>query len=434
MKYLYILLFVLPLIGFGQGWEQTFGGIESDIGYSVQQTLDGGYVITGNTGSFGNGNSDVYLIKTDENGEEEWSQTLGGTGDDSSQSVQQTLDGGYIITGNTNSFGNGNSDVYLIKTDGEGNEQWSQTFGGTFNDYGKSVQQTLDGGYIITGFTNSFGNGSWDVYLIKIDENGDEQWYQTFGGIGVDEGFSVQQNSDGGYIITGRTGGSFGNNNYDVYQIKTDENGDEQWYQTFGGTGNDWGRSVQQTEDGGYITTGYTESFGNGSYDVYLIKTDENGDEQWYQTFGGTGNDRGWSVQQNSDGGYIITGQTDSFGNYVDVYLIKTDENGDEQWYQTFGGTDVDSGYSVQQTTDGGYIITGRTDGSNDIPYDIYLIKTDSEGNTTFTSTIELPTPTSKRELVKTTNILGQENTTIKNQPMIEIYDDGSVEKKYIID
>jgi hypothetical protein len=273
MKKLLLILLCLPMIGFGQGWEQTFGGGDDDVGYSVQQTTDGGYIITGGTSSFGNGSSDVYLIKTDGSGTEQWTKTFGGTDHDYGFSVQQTTDGGYIITGRTGSFGN--ADVYLIKTDGSGTEQWTKTFGGTDYEEGWSVQQTTDGGYIITGQTESFGNGYYAVYLIKTDGSGTEQWTKTFGGTDIDRGYSVQQTTDGGYIITGWTS-SFGNGSSDVYLIKTDGSGTEQWTKTFGGTDNDNARSVQQTTDGGYIITGWTVSFGNGG-DVYLIKTDGNG-------------------------------------------------------------------------------------------------------------------------------------------------------------
>ena len=434
MKKRLLKLFCLPLIGFRQGWETTFGGASADVGESVQQTTDGGYIITGLTHSYGNGYgySDVYLLKTDVYGVEQWSQTLGGTNYEAGYSIQQTTDGGYIITGGKGG-GNGNSeDVYLIKTDVNGVELWSQTFGGTGEDYCFSVQQTTDGGYVITGDTDSYGNGSYDVYLIKTDVNGVELWSQTFGGPYYDEGKSVQQTTDGGYIITGITGEwGFGN----VYLIKTDGSGIEQWSQTFGAsTVNDWGQSVQQTTDGGYIITGGTGGIGGASLnseDVYLIKTDGSGIEQWSQTFGGTGSGAGGSVQQTTDGGYIITGYTTSFVNGSrDVYLIKTDGSGIEQWSQTFGGTDDDEGKSVQQTTDGGYIITGTTGGwgfSN-----VYLIKTDANGNAT--STFNIPALNANRKLENTFDVLGKQTKPQPNTPFIEIYDDGTVEKRIVIE
>ena len=410
MKKLLLILLCLPMIGFGQGWERTFGDIDkTENGYAVQQTTDGGYIITGSTYSFGN--EDVYLIKTDGNGQEQWSQTFGGGGGfgGGGNSVQQTTDGGYIIASSQN----------LIKTDDNGFEEWNNSF-----IYGYSVQQTNDGGYVICGAD----------YLIKTDNNGVELWRKGFGG----GGNSVQQTSDGGYVITGRVNSSIIGNGYsDVYLIKTDGNGDSLWAKNFGGTGTDIGYSVQQTTDGGYIITGFTDSFSQFSDedDVYLIKTDGNGIEQWSQVFDDSYEDHGYSVQQTTDGGYIIAGYTAS-GPGVDVSLIKTDNYGIEQWNKKIGGeTSIEQGFSVQQTNDGGYIITGRiiidpTTPSNP-NVDIYLIKTDGNGNVTTTFNIPI---NPNRELEKVIDVLGRKTKEKTNEPLIYIYDDGIVEKRIVIE
>ena len=311
---------------------------------------------------------------------------------------------------------------------------WEQTYGGIDHDWGTSGKQTSDGGYIITGSTSSFGNGSNDVWLIKTDSQGDSIWTKTFGGT-HQKGKSVQQTTDGGYIICGTREDipEIG----DVYLIKTDSQGDSIWTKTFGGVENDEGYSVQQTTDGGYIITGETESFGigNGEQDVWLIKTDSQGDSVWTKTFGGNERDEGHSVQQTTDGGYIITGETNSFGNgESDVWLVKTDSQGDSLWTKTFGGNEQDGGSSVQQTIDGGYVIIGYTDDPfvNGGVEDLFVIKTDGNGN--ITSTFEIPLPNPDRKLEKTVNLIGQEIKPQTNTPIIEIFDDGSVEKKLIIE
>jgi len=199
-------------------------------------------------------------------------KSYGGSEEDMGVSAQQTTDGGYIIAGSTDSFGAGSKDVYLIKTDARGNVAWYKTFGGEADDYGGSVQQTSDGGYIIAGHTDSFGSGKADVYLIKTDKMGDAVWSKTFGGEQDDIGISAQQTSDGGYIIVGGTG-SFGAGGSDVYLIKTDAMGNTVWYKTYGGLRDDMGIAVQQTSDNGFIIAGYTDSFGSGDSDVYLIRT-----------------------------------------------------------------------------------------------------------------------------------------------------------------
>jgi len=339
-------------------WTRTYGGSADDQAYFVQQTSDGGYVITGETSSFGAVLYDVYLVKTDANGDTLWTRTYGGVLTEIARSVQQTSDGGYVIAGYTDSFGAGNLDFYLVKTDANGDTLWTRTYGGSAIDYGYSVQQTMDGGYVFAGYTYSFG-ADCDFYLVKTDANGDTLWTRTYGGSAGDVGYSVRQTFDGGYILTGWTTSS---GDYDAYLIKTDANGDTLWTRTYGGSGTDFGWCVQQTTDGGYIFAGATTSFGAGAADFYLVKTDANGDTLWTRTYGGSAGDIGYSVQQTSDGGYVIAGYTDSFGaGSKDFYLVKTDGNGDTLWTRTYGGSDWEYGHSVQQTSDGGYIVAGAT-------------------------------------------------------------------------
>jgi len=359
----------------------TFGGYDDDDAWSVQQTLDGGYIITGRTYSFGAGSRDVWLMKIDSKGNEIWNKTFGDTDNDCGYSVQQTSDQGYIITGSTEDS-LGNEDVLLIKTDSDGIEEWNKTFGGNNSDYGSSVQQTSDDGFIIVGRTYSFGAGEYDIWLIKTDSSGNEIWKNTFGDTAWDCGYSVQQTFDGGYIITGFTSPPETWQYPDLWLIKTDSEGIEEWNKTYGNANYDAGFSVQQTTDEGYIITGSTDLNSTGFGDVWLIKTDSYGNLVWDKTFGGADYDGGYSVQQTFDGGYVITGYTNSYGaGSIDVWLIKTDPNGNEIWNRTFGGIDKDCGYTVQQTFDGGYVIAGFTESYGVGRSDVWLIKSDSFGN-----------------------------------------------------
>ena len=359
-------------------FQRTYGGVYDDEGLSVQQTTDGGYIIAACTNGLGTG-PDVYVIRTNSGGDTMWTRAFGGTDEDYGSCVQQTSDGGYVISGYTMSFGAGNFDLYLVKTDAHGDTQWTRTYGGTETDEGLSVQQTTDGGYVIAGYTLSSGAGDADIYLVKTDTSGDTIWTRTYGGASQDYGFSVQQTVDNGYIVTGYTE-SFGAGSRDVYLVKTNAQGDTQWTRTCGGSDDDEGYSVRQTADTGFIIAGVTYSWA-GSYDVYLIKTNANGDTLWTRTFGGTAEDYGYSVRQTSDSGFVITGYTHSFGaGEADAYLIKTNSDGDTQWARTYGGASHDHGYSVQQTADGGYAVAGNTYSFGAGNFDVYLIKTDSLG------------------------------------------------------
>jgi hypothetical protein len=357
-------------------WNKTYGGTQDDAASSVQQTSDGGYILAGYTKSSGKGGQDFWLVKTDSAGNQQWNKTYGGAQDDEASSVQQTSDGGYILAGTTRSSGAGFYDLWLVKTDSAGNQQWNKTYGGTDADGASSVQQTSDGGYIIAGFTFSFGNGFEDFWLVKTNSSGNQEWNRTYGGTGYEVATSVQETFGGGYILAGETS-SVGFGHYDFWLVKTGNLGYQQWNKTYGGTDHDSARSVQQTSDGGYIIAGLTDSFGAGSADFLLVKTDLAGSLQWNKTYGGTQDDEAYSVRQTSDGGYIAGGYSSSFGaGSHNFWLVKTGLSGYQQWNKTYLGTSWYEARSVQQTSDGGYIVGGSTNSTGHGGFDFWLLKT----------------------------------------------------------
>jgi hypothetical protein len=358
-------------------WTKTLGGSNIDIGTCVQETTDGGFIITGYTRSFGSmSGRNVLLIKTDQSGNIIWINGYGGNNDDEGNSVVQTSDGGYVACGYTKSYGSGGNDVYLLKVDANGNQLWDRVFGGTSDEEVYSMVLTDDGGFLLAGATSSFGSGSRDIWLIKTDASGNQQWTKTIGGLSSDGARSISKTFDGGYIITGWTfsygPGAVGN----VWLVKTDTAGNMVWNKFFGGTDDDRGLSVKQTTDGGYILTGYTASSGAGLDDMLLIKTDSLGNAQWQNTFGGSGRDYGNSVIQSSDGGFVVTGYTLSYGaGGDDLWIVKTNELGNQLWSKTLGGAQSDVGNYLIETSDGSFIITGHTLSRGAGLHDVWLIK-----------------------------------------------------------
>ncbi len=348
-------------------WNETFGGASSDYAYSLKQTNDGGYIIAGDAGSFGGGYHNAWLIKTDLNGSEDWNNTFGGTSSDYAYSVQQTSDSGYILAGKTSSFGEGSSNAWLIKTDLNGIEEWNNTFGGSIDNYARSVMQTSDGGYIFAGRTSDLDESYQFIdyaWLVKTDESGNHLWNQTFGGTGSDYAYSVMLTDDGGYIIAGKTS-SFGEGPSDAWLIKTDPNGNEEWNNTFDGYDGSYSdevHSAKQTSDGGYIVAGEKTNLG-GSISIWLIKTDTNGNAMWNKTFGTTQSGKSYDVCQTKDGSYIVVGNTESpIESYTyDGFIIKTDNEGNELWNKTLGGTSDDYIYSVIVTDEEEILVAGET-------------------------------------------------------------------------
>jgi len=309
-------------------WDEAFGEERNDVARSIIQTKDGGYAVVGSIWTKYVRKRDFWLIKLGENGNKEWEKTFDKNEHDIAYSITQTKDGGYAIAGGTGKKFWGEVNCWVIKLDAKGNMEWDNDFGGIGWDEIYSIIQTKGGDFIATGSTWSKGAGRGNVYVAKLNKRGDLVWDKTFGGSDYDESRSIIQTGDGSYTIAGFTI-SEDTGDRDVWVIKLDKEGNKIWDKTFGGTSEDWANSLIQTEDGGYMVAGWTSSMGAGKTDVWIIKLNKRGDLVWDKTFGGSEDDEAHSIIQTEDGGYAVAGWTESKGaGNSDVWVIKLDENG----------------------------------------------------------------------------------------------------------
>ena len=363
-------------------FQMVLGGAQEEFGYAVQNTRNNGFICAGRTFSFGTGGWECYMVRLNSQGDTLWTKTYGNVLYDELQDVDTTSDGGFIAVGHTTTTDFA-SNVYLIKTDSNGVHQWSKEYGGAngLSDKGYSVSQTSDGGYIISGTTASFGSGGDDMYVIKTSSTGAISWTAVIGTAGVNEaGREIQQTSDGGYIVAGYTDG-IGQSFYDVLLVKINSTGVVQWKKTYGGSSYDIAYTVQQTTDNGFIIGATTNSFGAGNWDAYLIKTDASGNLLWSKTYGLAGEDRAQSARQTADGGYIMCGRSSSFGlGSFDAVLYKTDANGNLSWTRSYGGSGDDQGFYAREYSTNNYVLCGYSVSNGAGSKDLYLVKTGLNG------------------------------------------------------
>jgi len=309
-------------------WDEIFGEEMTDMARSIIQTKDGGYAVVGSIWTKYVRKQDFWLIKLGENGNKEWEKTFDKDEHDIAYSIIQTDDGGYAIAGGSGKRFWGEVNCWVMKLDAKGNMEWDNNFGGIGWDEIYSIIQTKSGGFIAAGSSWSKGAGRGDVYIAKLDRRGYLVWTKTFGGSDYDDARSIIQTDDGGYAVTGFTV-SEDTEDRDIWVIKLDKNGNKVWDRTFGGTSEDWANSIIQTKDRGYMVAGWTSSMGAGKTDVWIIKLNKRGDLVWDRTFGGSEDDEDLSIYQTDDGGFAVAGWTVSkcAGN-TDVWVIKLDENG----------------------------------------------------------------------------------------------------------
>ena len=399
-----LLLFCITGLVFSQpniDWEISLGGSTLDFGRSAITTSDGNYIIAGSTASSNgdvtnnHGGADFWLVKLSDTGTLLWEKTLGGSDSDKANKIIQTSDGGFMVVGESRSTdgdltqNNGNFDWWVVKVDDSGNLQWQKSLGGSGWDTAYDVQQTNDGGYIVAGANNSndgdvSGNqGGKDFWVVKLDASGNVLWSKSLGGTTIDEAHSIRQTPDGGYIVAGNSSSNNGDvgANYgiaDFWIVKLDASGTLQWEKNLGGSAYDQAYSIITTSDGGYLATGYSASNDNdvsgnhGEGDIWTVKLDNTGTIQWQKSLGGSLQDSANDVQQTTDGGYIIIGDSESTDGDItnnqggnDVWILKLTPAGSLEWQKNLGGSGQDFGSSIRQTPDDGFIIAANSDSSD---------------------------------------------------------------------
>jgi hypothetical protein len=381
-------------IGDAVQWAKTYGGPDDDKAAAVLQAQDGGFTIVGETHSFGAGSADIWVLKLNKNGAIEWQKTFGGPQFDTGWSIQQTTDEGFIVAGLTYSFGAGSADIWVLKLNKNGVIEWQKTFGGSAFDGAHSIQQTTNGGYIVAGYTQSFQKS---ILILKLDRYGAIEWQKTYGSSHSEWPLSVLQTSDGNYIISSHSN-SFSLNGYytNIWILKIDSNGDIIWDKVYNPL--DYGTErvrpfLKQTLDNGYIAAGYTGGELWSYSGSWIFTLTEDGEMKWHKYYNHlvTGTEKILSLGATSDGGYIFSGLTSDphTSDYniddddFDVWFSKIDKDGNVIWNKTFGGSLFDRADSILQISDGNFIVAGTTSSFGAGEEDILLLKLDKHGSIT---------------------------------------------------
>lgn len=359
-------------------WTHAYGENQDDHIYCVQQTQpDGGFIAAGAKTVSGLG-TQLWVFKTYPCGTLQWEHTWGGTYNDYAYWVKQTNDGGYIIVGSWK-YTNTDYDAYLIKLDSNGNTQWEHNYGGAGDgDDGTCVQQTSDGGYVFAGGTYSYGV-IWDFWLVKVDAMGTTQWHRPYPMGGYQAASFVRQTSDGGYIMSGYTTPYYPMP-WDAYIIKTNPSGDIQWTHQFGGGGGEWASCVRQLSSGDYVVTGFTDSYGAGGTDGLIYKLNNAGTLLWRRTYGGSGDDEFRKFQILPNGNIAVAGTYATLSQSSDFWLMITNAQGDSLDSHTYGGVGAENGSSLDLTDDGGYILSGWTQSYGMGGWDGWLVRLGTAG------------------------------------------------------
>lgn len=377
-----LLALVCTLDAFAQPatlWSEAYGGSENDDGYGVAATQDG-VVAVGRTRSFGAGLNDLWLVKTDLDGDTLWTRTYGGNGADEGRGIVELANGDFLIAGKNRSPGDTGDDFWLLRVDAMGHEVWSTELGGDLDDDAWDVAPIPGGGGggYAAGMTRSFGAGSYDLWLVRFGASGDSSWTRTFGGEAADGGYAVCATPDGGCAAAGFTTSS-GEGEADFWLVRTDGAGQPLWTRSYGGPGEERALALATCADGGFALAGRTTSWGAGGTDAWLVRTDSDGDTLWTRSYGGAGTDYALCVRETVDGDFLVGGSTGPTGT-GDAWLLKVDSAGDELWSATWGGAGQDSFADVDVAPDGTLALAGSTNSEGAGLNDVTIVRLEADG------------------------------------------------------
>ena len=382
-SFVFIILFVKICNSQVNSFQLSYGESGNDVINSVASLGERGYLLFGTTNNFLSNRTDLILIRINAEGVILWINRYGGAGDETAEHVESTADNGYILSASTTSFGAGNSDLLLIKTDANGIVTWSRTFGGSANDFSACIKEVPEGGYIVAGRTQSFGQGGDDGYLIRINNQGNLIWSNSYGTINNERFYYVNNTADSGFIITGIENTS-NFLRYDQLVLKTDSRGNITFINSYGdngGVANDASDCIRQTNDGGYAFSGHYQSFGAGGLDLALTKINSTGDLEWARVYGNNGNERAWDFQITENNDYLLSGYTSSYGNgNNDAVAILVNNDGTIEWSRTYGGRSNEE-FNECIINNDSILLVGFTESIGSGSQDMYVVKTDFNGN-----------------------------------------------------
>jgi uncharacterized delta-60 repeat protein len=361
-------------------WERTFGGAQEDKAYGIATMLDDGVVVVGNRRFLSTTGQRAWILRLDRAGKMVWQREFGGLNSDQVYSVVTTSEDGVVVAGHTTSRGAGKSDVWVFRLDRDGNLVWDKTFGGAENDRARTIAATDDGGFVIAGSTQLPGKSEQDGWILKLRANGELSWEHTFGGDNSDGIFNVASTPDGGLVATGYTdmGSPKG---YDLWVVRFDSGGKQLWDRAFGRGIFDAGTSIVATADGGSLVAGVTSADGYRADDAWVLRLNHAGEVLWEQTYGGPEPDTAWAIVKMPDAGFAVLVATSSYGaGSADAWLLRLDKDGALLWQRMYGGKLWDRPTSAVLTTDGGLFIAGYTTTQGSGYEDYWLFRLDAEG------------------------------------------------------